>query len=264
VEARIPNSERSSFVLVTRARRVSAATTTCLFLTALLVLSIGVIGGVYLYRQFARSQMHRFRGWCSVPYEGRLDPPSVMNLQGLDNNDLNSAESLSSADREWQPAYFKEGFEIDLEFEKYEKVHIPDFRGGKKGRFIHDFSSNKTGIVDIDGQRCFVMPLNRNLVLPPRTLHDLIQKMWNGYYAVDTSVVRETMQVVQPPVADRSEVGPYIENECAGMPIYRLEKVQRASVFKRSADNAVEVIPFVEFAGKGIIEIEIVESNKIK
>ncbi|KAG8228586.1 hypothetical protein J437_LFUL009291 [Ladona fulva] len=40
-----------------RARRVSTATTVCLFLTALIVMSIGIIGGVFLYRQFARSQI---------------------------------------------------------------------------------------------------------------------------------------------------------------------------------------------------------------
>nr|CAD7419981.1 unnamed protein product [Timema poppensis] len=33
-------------------------------------MTIGIIGGVYLYRQFARAQMHRFRGWCSIPYDG--------------------------------------------------------------------------------------------------------------------------------------------------------------------------------------------------
>lgn len=53
-----------------RARRVSTATTLCLFLTALLVLSIGVIGGVYIYSQYARARMHRFHGWCNIPYDG--------------------------------------------------------------------------------------------------------------------------------------------------------------------------------------------------
>ena len=39
---------------------------------------------------------------------------------------------------------------------------------------------NKTGIIDLDGHRCFVMPLNRQRVLPPRSLFDLIRKMWDG------------------------------------------------------------------------------------
>jgi len=36
--------------------------------------------------------------------------------------------------------FFKERFEIDLENEHYEKIDVPDFRGGRQGRFIHDFN----------------------------------------------------------------------------------------------------------------------------
>lgn len=68
------------------------------------------------------------------------------------------------------------------------------------------------------------MPLNRGNVLPPRSLFDLIHKMWDGYYKVDTEVVRETMRVVTPPIADVKEIGSYIANECEGFPIYKLEK----------------------------------------
>lgn len=36
---------------------------------------------------------------------------------------------------------------------------------------------NKTGIVDVDGRRCFVMALNRSLVLPPKTLLDVVLRL---------------------------------------------------------------------------------------
>lgn len=68
------------------------------------------------------------------------------------------------------------------------------------------------------------MPLNRKNVLPPSSLLDLVQKMWEGYYKVNTTIVRETMRVVSPPVTDFTEIGSYIANECEGMPIYKLEK----------------------------------------
>lgn len=68
------------------------------------------------------------------------------------------------------------------------------------------------------------MPLNRDNVLPPKSLFDLIQKIWDGYYKVNTEVVRETMRVVTPPLEDTSEAGSYIAKECSGVPIYRLEK----------------------------------------
>jgi hypothetical protein len=41
---------------------------------------------------------------------------------------------------------FKEEFEIDLEFENYETITVPDFRAGRSGRFIHDFNAVRTNI----------------------------------------------------------------------------------------------------------------------
>ena len=34
----------------------------------------------------------------------------------------------------------EEEFELDLEFDSYEKIEVPDFARGRRGRFIHDFS----------------------------------------------------------------------------------------------------------------------------
>ncbi|KAJ9578195.1 hypothetical protein L9F63_005584 [Diploptera punctata] len=187
-------AEPQYFILKARARRVSTATTVCLFLTALLVMSIGIIGGVYLYRQFARSQMHRFRGWCNIPYEGTkttmyLDDqnhPNQHHASPFADHDLFKThgplrrELRYECSNDKNEGFFQEEFDIDLENENYEKINVPDFRDGRRGRFIHDFNSNKTGIIDLDGHRCFVMPLNRHRVLPPRSLFDLIRKMWDG------------------------------------------------------------------------------------
>ena len=38
-------------------RRVSTTTTVCVFIMALVVMSLGIIGGVYLYRQFSEHQV---------------------------------------------------------------------------------------------------------------------------------------------------------------------------------------------------------------
>nr|CAD7195124.1 unnamed protein product [Timema douglasi] len=221
--------EPQYLVLRTRARRVTTATTVCLFLTALLVMTIGIIGGVYLYRQFARAQ-------------------SLSNSGNLDEINL---------DKNIPPEFFEEKFEIDLENENFEKIDVPDFRDGRRGRFIHDFNSNKTGIIDLDGQRCFVMPLNRNRVLPPRSLFDLIKKMWDGYYEVNTDVVRETMRVVTPAITDFKNVGYYITRECRDAPTYMLEKVV-TGVYKRSVPDAT----FAVFAGDKIFQVDIVNMPK--
>lgn len=119
---------------------------------------------------------------------------------------------------------FTEDVELDLQGEDYEKIDVPDFQNGTKGRFIHDFNMNKTGIVDMTARRCFVMPLNREYVLPPRSIFDLINKMQEGYYNVDTERVQKTMRIVTPALTDLTEVGKYISRECSGYSTYKLEK----------------------------------------
>lgn len=78
--------------------------------------------------------------------------------------------------------------------------------------------------------------------------------MWDGYYDVNTDVVRETMRVVTPPVTDMKSVGYYIARKCNGSTTYMLEKVV-SGVYKRSApeDNK----RFKMFAGVKIVAFDI-------
>lgn len=250
--------EGSPIIVTMRARRVSTTTTLCVFITALLVLATGIVGGVYLYRQFTHYKLKHFKGWCGVPYVSDFDRPS--RTHGVDylksDNPRGRPESSSMLVDSLRDNFIQEHFDLDLEDEQYEQIEVPDFTHGRRGRFIHDFAVNKTGIVDMDGQRCFVMPLNRSLVLPPHSLFDLIVKMRAGYYDVDTEIVRERMRVVTPPILDFRGVGYYIARECSSLPTYRLERMT-SPVFKRSLAPKNDAV-FVEFAGSKITEIDIV------
>ncbi|XP_066589187.1 integral membrane protein 2C [Prorops nasuta] len=235
-EAQNPRPDARAYFASRRSiLRFHVTATFLLFLVALMILIIGVISGLYIYKQYARTRMHRYRSkWYTFPYD---DGESLAEMQ----------KALPEIN------FFQEQFEFDLENGNYEKIDVPDFRGGREGRFIHDFNINKTGIIDIDGQCCFVMPLNRQRVLPPRNMYDLLKKMYNGYYEVDTEVVRETMRVVTPPITDFSSVGAYIARECQNLRTYMLEKVNPGSVVKRDVSTGV----FGQFAGKNVVEIEI-------
>ncbi|EFN80893.1 Integral membrane protein 2C [Harpegnathos saltator] len=210
--------------------------------------------------------MHRFRtGWYSIPYDS--SNKASYGRDGVHQGLLADSDLFKSLTRATEQEaldiarhidhditnFFNERFEIDLENEHYEKIDVPDFRGGRQGRFIHDFNINKTGIIDIDGQCCFVMPLNRQRVLPPRNMYDLLRKMYDGYYEVDTAIVRETMKVVTPPITDLSVVGTYIARECQNLPTYMLKKVDY-TIVKRSPLSGV----FGQFAGNSIMEVDIV------
>lgn len=95
----------------------------------------------------------------------------------------------------------------------------------RSARFIHDFSANVTGIVDVAGKRCFVMPLVRDAVSPPSSLYDLLLKMSSGYYTVDIERILDSMRVVKPAVEDLSDYGVYISNDCANYATFKLEKI---------------------------------------
>lgn len=140
--------------------------------------------------------------------------------------------------------------------------------------------------MDPEGKRCYIMPLNRSTVLPPRSLLDLIDKMSNGYYDVDMSVARQTMVVQMPRITDFTNISVYIALECQKYPVYRLKKwteVNRSkiyflfhyfdfnlfiinydtfSVFKRSVnDEKMQV--FTQFAGKGFQELDIMNIDEV-
>lgn len=136
-----------------RIQRIHITTTFLLLLVALMMLIIGVIGGLYIYKQYARTQMHRFRtGWYSIPYDssnkasyGRdgvhqgLLADSDLFKSLSKTNDQEALDIAEHIDRDIRN-FFTERFEIDLDTEHYEKIDVPDFRGGRQGRFIHDFN----------------------------------------------------------------------------------------------------------------------------
>lgn len=118
--------------------------------------------------------------------------------------------------------------ELDLGFtddDSYAKITVPDFRNGRVGKFLHDFKANQTAIIDETAKRCFVMPLDRDAILPPKSLADVVMKMYTGYYDINTSSVRKNMRVVTPEVSDLSTISTNIQMVCDSMSIYRLEKV---------------------------------------
>lgn len=124
--------------------------------------------------------MRHYKGWCGIPYIEKISQEDMEKIMEMQPLYAQMKQELSS-----QPDTFYEEFDIDLEFGEYEKIDIPDFSKGRKGRFIHDFVINKTAIVDLDDHRCFVLDLNRSQVLPPSDLYDKITKIGSGYYEVN-------------------------------------------------------------------------------
>ncbi|CAL1261812.1 unnamed protein product [Larinioides sclopetarius] len=257
----LKDAEEGRPVVVTmhaHVRRVSSLTTLCVFATALLVLTTGIIGGMYLYRHFAHYKLRHFRGWCSIPYLPDIQgEPSQPVASSLKHRPVATEASEAKSPK---VNFFEEEFDIDVKFEQYERIEVPSFEHGRRAQFVHDFVANKTGIVDYENRRCFVMVLNRNFVYPPRILYEQIAKMRAGYYDADTQTERHNLQVVTPPVSDLKNVGLFIARDCAQTPIYMLEKAT-SPIYKRSLDSDSKKM-FVEFAGNKVNEFNIVNIDE--
>lgn len=160
--------------------------------------------------------------------------------------------------------FFKEEFEIkDDDKESYADVKIPDFRDGRRGRFIHDYKNNQTTIVDEENNRCFVYPLDYSTTLPPKSMLDVIIKMQTGYYYPDTNILRKKMRVITPELDhDDDYVSDKIKIVCDKMHIYKLEPFV-SGVFKRSVTPVTDASKFAEFAGKGVVEVDLTNLDEI-
>lgn len=268
----VPFSTGDPIYVVPGRHSHSPHTVVCLFLVALAVVGVGALGGLYFYRRIGHMghvQTQRIKAFIPIGESAKLYMPGVddemkeevdlmpdSNIDKFNVHDMNAqADRLLQKFRDELRLNKKgitEEFELD-ETSGYEKISVPDFGIGREGRFIHDFHANKTGIVDINGGRCFVMPLNRDQVLPPRSIVDLLSKIWNGYYEVDTEVIRENYRVELPPVENLEELGRFIYRECVGLPTYRLRPVTD-HVFKRGLSESQV---FQEFAGKKMTQFRI-------
>lgn len=170
-------------------------------------------------------------------------------------------------DTEMEPVrsrFFREDVEIkDDDEESYADIKIPDFRDGRRGRFIHDYKNNQTTIVDEDANRCFVYPLDYSTTLPPKSMLDAFIKMQTGYYFPDTNVLRKKMRVITPELEKDDEYLSFrTKIVCTDKRIYKLEPFV-SGVFKRSIVIKDDHAKFAEYGGKSIVEFDIENLNEV-
>lgn len=259
------NGDHDTESMVFNRRHISASTTIFLFLSALAVMLVGILGGVAIYRMYAPAQRSlHYRGMCDIPLYPRQNMsiarlyahPELIQMSDLRNLFPIMNESGSSLNDMPNDGFFREEIELDLtDDESYSKIDVPDFKDGRRGRFMHDFKEEQSAIIDTVSNRCFVMALDKETTLPPRNFFDLMQKMGAGYYNIDTDRVRKNMRVVTPAVTDMSLISQRIANECYDMKVYFLEKYI-SGVFKREA-RLSDAGKFAEFSGKKIVEFNL-------
>jgi len=119
---------------------------------------------------------------------------------------------------------FEESFEVDKANNQYERLQVPPVLDFRRSTVVHDFERNLTAIVDRDHGRCFILPLNRTTVQPPKSFLDLLQKFQSGYYLPNAEIVRENYKVQLPAIEDLEPLGVHIWNDCQYFDTYNLVK----------------------------------------
>ncbi|XP_034472500.1 integral membrane protein 2B [Drosophila innubila] len=246
-----------------------------LFLIAVIVMLMGVLGGWTLYRFYAPNHANmRYHALCDIPYaEDSVELPrfyprnddafamtwrSLLPLTGSVSRSAGSQGVDGQFNDLVNDNFFREEIELDSsdDDDGYAKIDVPDFKDGRRGRFMHDFKENQSAIIDTTTNRCFIMPLDRDTTLPPSSFVDLMQKMGSGYYNIDTERVRRNLRVITPRITDISTISERIANECYDMKIYMMEKFV-SGMSKRSADPLPEAGKYAAFMGKGVIEYDL-------
>lgn len=131
---------------------------------------------------------------------------------------------------------------------------LPDVKNGHAARFIHDFNMNLTAIMDLEQMHCYVMPLNRSLVKPPKDLYEFFVNMDRGKYDLDPKVIEQSYYVDPFPIVDYQAMGPYISDQCYAVPSFWLvekksgaKQAARHSLFRRRKRHTTKSAPITFF-----------------
>ncbi|KAK0404142.1 hypothetical protein QR680_017308 [Steinernema hermaphroditum] len=202
----------------------------CLPILVIWLLLASFFSGILFYKHFSRQPT--YFGWCGAKF--------------VENG---RQERLTQR------------LEIDPE-ELYERIQVPRFGANRPAVFVHDFRMNITAIVDLLGKRCFIKPLDRNLVAPPKSFIDLVEKLERGYYEQNPRVIHETYRVGAHLNMDEllGLESPMVARQCLSYDVFALEPASRsfesAHYFVRSKRRATdEALQFSVMNGESV-EVE--------
>jgi hypothetical protein len=122
------------------------------------------------------------------------------------------------------------------------------------GAYVHDFTVNRTGI--IESTRCFVMVMDRTEIAPPRSLFDLLTKTTDDGYEMDLDEIQHDMMIVLPKLTSDEvfkQYGWFIGKACRGKTVFKLEPVPEEIAAIQDLEEAVEDEIDSEMEGSGIM-----------
>ncbi|KAL6039187.1 hypothetical protein STEG23_012211, partial [Scotinomys teguina] len=186
----------------------------CMCFGLAFMLAGAVLGGAYLYKYFALQPDDVY--YCGLKYikddvilnEPSADAP-VARYQTIEEN-------------------IKIFEEDEVEFIS---VPVPEFADSDPANIVHDFNKKLTAYLDLNLDKCYVIPLNTSIVMPPRNLLELLINIKAGTYLPQSYLIHEHM-VITDRIENVDHLGFFIYRLCHDKETYKLQRRETIRGFK--------------------------------
>ncbi|XP_020491105.1 integral membrane protein 2B isoform X1 [Labrus bergylta] len=247
-ETLIPEEDKDAEAALV-VRHQSRAWCWCMCLGVALMLSGVVVGGAYLYRYYIMevSRQHQ-QGWDSS-FDSSEQEDEVyfcgVNYREDDYLIRQEEEVEMEAANAFPLRQLEERIRV-LEREQVEliSVPVPEFDDGDPADIVHDFQRKLTAYLDLSLNKCYVIPLNTSVVMPPRDFLELLVNVKAGTYLPQSYLIHEEM-IVTERLESVDQLGYFIYNLCRGKDTFKLQRRDRIlGMQKREAMNCSKIRHF--------------------
>ncbi|XP_060910038.1 integral membrane protein 2B-like isoform X2 [Labrus mixtus] len=246
-ETLIPEEDKDAEAALV-VRHQSRAWCWCMCLGVALMLSGVVVGGAYLYRYYIMevSRQHQ-QGWDSSFDSSEEDEVYFCGVNYREDDYLirQEEEVELEAANAFPLRQLEERIRV-LEREQVEliSVPVPEFDDGDPADIVHDFQRKLTAYLDLSLNKCYVIPLNTSVVMPPRDFLELLVNVKAGTYLPQSYLVHEEM-IVTERLESVDQLGYFIYNLCRGKDTFKLQRRDRIlGIQKREAMNCRKIRHF--------------------
>ncbi|KAG9333387.1 hypothetical protein JZ751_012696, partial [Albula glossodonta] len=165
----------------------------CWFMCLGLAIMLLVVGGVCVFRYLILQRAEEFCILYPEDYSGELEIAAPVPYRLLQER-----------------VQILQDNEVELI-----SVPVPEFGDSDPADIVHDFPRKLTAYLDLSLNRCYIIPLNTSIVMPPKDFLELLVNIKAGTYLPQSYLVHEQMMVTER-VDNVDQLGYFIYNLCHG------------------------------------------------
>ncbi|NXU64986.1 ITM2B protein, partial [Horornis vulcanius] len=184
------------------------------------------LGGAYLYKYFAFQQGGVY--FCGIKYieDGLRLPEPGAEAQ---NNVFFSMNRCSKTQLSEQSYRIHQGNSLSFL--------------SNDGKY-HSSGTRLTAYLDLSLDKCYVIPLNTSVVMPPKNFLELLINIKAGTYLPQSYLIHEQM-IVTDRIENVDQLGFFIYRLCRGKETYKLQRKEAMKgIQKREAMNCRKIRHF--------------------